>query len=411
MAIVEDQMKALKAEIAGIQISVAGLKSEMARGTEDFTDKGNLAFAGHQLKLEQVVMEAARKFSEVEQRLSKLHGEAEGAVVELRTRVTVLEEKGRPEGKGNGHRGYLPHKNTVPKTFGEKVEEWRQWREDVMDFFDEVNPGMKEFLEAVTAQEETVDELWIETQTSLYGKRVTADMVRVWRALKRMTAGETRKVITAVKVEDGFVAWQRLHQRYEPGLATCEGIVLAEFSAMVAKPARSPQETKMLITEMDRKMKAVDEVGVEVSESHAKSVLIGLLDPETCKHTAMSHGKKTSYEGLKKVVLEFANNTAGMDPMQIGRIDDAGLGQEGGFGVAEWPGGEWWQNGEQEEYAMALKGGGKGVKCYNCQGNGHLARNCPIKGKGKGKKGDQGGGWREGKGAYNYQGTYEPMAH
>ena len=136
---------------------------------------------------------------------------------------------------------------------------------------------------------------------------------------------------------------------------------------MVAKPAKSPQETKLLITEMDRKMKAVDEVGVEVSESHAKSVLIGLLDPETRKHTTLKR-KKTSYEGRKKVVLEFANNTARVDPMQIGRVDDAGLEQEGGFGVGEWPSGEWWQNGEQEEYAMALKAGGKGVKCYNCQG-------------------------------------------
>ena len=120
---VEDQIKALKAEIAGIQISVAGLKNEMDKGTEDLTDKANLAFAGHQVKLEQVVMEASRKFSEVEQRLSKLHGEAEGAVVELRNRVTVLEEKGRPEGKCNGYGGYLPHRSTVPQRFREKVEE------------------------------------------------------------------------------------------------------------------------------------------------------------------------------------------------------------------------------------------------------------------------------------------------
>ena len=60
---VEDQMKALQAEIAGIQISVAGLKNQMEKGTEDLTDKANLAFAGHQVKLEQVVMEAARMFS------------------------------------------------------------------------------------------------------------------------------------------------------------------------------------------------------------------------------------------------------------------------------------------------------------------------------------------------------------
>ena len=126
--------------------------------------------------------------------------------MELRTRVTVLEDKGRPEGKGNRYGGYLPHKNTVPKTLGEKVEDWRQWREDVMDFFDEATPGMKEFLEAVAAREETVDEFWITTQTSLYGKKVTMDAVKIWRALKQMTTGEAKKVSIAVKAEDGFVA-------------------------------------------------------------------------------------------------------------------------------------------------------------------------------------------------------------
>ena len=70
-------------------------------------------------------------------------------------------------------------------------------------------------------------------------------------------------------------------------------------------------------------MKIAEEVtGEVIHESHAKSVLIGIIDPLTRQHTAMHQGGKTSYEDFKKIVLEFANNTAGPDAMQIGRVGE-----------------------------------------------------------------------------------------
>ena len=57
---------------------------------------------------------------------------------------------------------------------------------------------------------------------------------------------------------------------------------MAQFSGMVARLAKSPGETIALLTEMDRKMKLVEDVtGEEVSEMHARSVLVGILDPVT----------------------------------------------------------------------------------------------------------------------------------
>ena len=74
-----------------------------------------------------------------------------------------------------------------------------------------------------------------------------------------------------------------------------------EFSGMVARPAKNPEETRNLITEMERKRKMVEDVtGEDVSENHAKSVLVGILDPTTRQHTAMYHGSKASCEQLKK---------------------------------------------------------------------------------------------------------------
>ena len=78
----------------------------------------------------------------------------------------------------------------------------------------------------------------------------------------------------SIKEEDGFRAWQRLKQRLEPG---------------VTRPAKSPGETTAQLTEMDRKMKLVEDVtGEEVSEMQAWSVLVGNLDLVTRQHTAVA---------------------------------------------------------------------------------------------------------------------------
>ena len=78
-------------------------------------------------------------------------------------------------------------------------------------------------------------------------------------------------MINSVKDEDGFRAWLKLIARFEPGLAVKQGMVLADFSGMILKPAKNTGETKSLITEMERKMKIIDEVSNEpLSDSHAR---------------------------------------------------------------------------------------------------------------------------------------------
>ena len=82
---------------------------------------------------------------------------------------------------------------------------------------------------------------------------------------------------------------------------------MIEFSSMVAKPAKSPGELLSLITEMDRRMKMLEDVtGEPVPAMMAKAVLIGILDPITRQHTATVHALQ--YDKLKPTVMEFASN-------------------------------------------------------------------------------------------------------
>jgi hypothetical protein len=110
----------------------------------------------------------------------------------------------------------------------------------------------------------------------------------------------------------------------------------------------------------------------------------------TRQHKAMNHSSE--YDNLKKVVLEFANNATSSyvdkDAMQIGQIGAQAEGQGGQWEHREdgEEGKGWGHHYEGGFHALGGKGGG-GRQCYNCHGYGHLARDCPSKGKNKVKVG------------------------
>ena len=142
---------------------------------------------------------------------------------------------------------------------------------------------------------------------------------------------------------------------------------------MVTRPAKSPGETSALLTEMDRKMKLVEDVtGEEVSEMHVRSSLVGILDSVTRQHTAMNHSK--FYKAFKKIVQEFANNsTTGQEAMHIGRIEAGATAP-----TTAWP--PWVAETSEDSWQEcdAINAMGS-QQCSICKGYGHV----PPEGKGK----------------------------
>ncbi len=86
---------------------------------------------------------------------------------------------------------------------------------------------MKDFLEEVSKQTDEISEVWIQERRGTYGTKVVDDAVEVWRTLKALTEGEARKVVNSVRNENGYHVWQKLHLRFERGLAARQGMVLA----------------------------------------------------------------------------------------------------------------------------------------------------------------------------------------
>jgi hypothetical protein len=125
----------------------------------------------------------------------------EEANIALEGRVKDVEVGARTStlrGRGTEHpnEGYIPPKMLMPKTFSDKPEDWRAWKEDVLDWIDSVNPGVKDVLEEISKWEEW-DEFDLVDLLKEKSDRVRNDKTQLWRALKRVTDGESRSVVRA----------------------------------------------------------------------------------------------------------------------------------------------------------------------------------------------------------------------
>ena len=152
------------------------------------------------------------------------------AVTNLQQRVVHL---GSNSSGAYTNKGYLPEKSMIPKNFTDKADEWRSWQVEVADFVDTTAPGMKKVLAEIDQETEVIDDLWRRARETKYGE-VMEGHTNLSRLLRRMTGGESKKVVMSIKDEDG-------------GLAARQGIVMAELSGMVARPAKSPGENYCIV--------------------------------------------------------------------------------------------------------------------------------------------------------------------
>ena len=382
---------------ADMQKFAAGLNAQKIGLTEDL----NSEFDAHKLALAQVVNAAREEFGNLQSNITSLHSKTAQTFAEVRDKVEQMEkqldEKATDRNTGSNSHGFLPVKSMVPPVFGGSEDKWRSWQDDVSDYIDSQKAGLKVVMKAAEKSVDPISDLWMAEQTIQSGIGVEKHKANLYRALKQLTSGEARTVVQGVRGEDGFEAWRSLHQRFGPSVAARQGKVMHELSQMVTKPAKSPAETRSLVTELERRIRTAEEItGDVLGDAHGKSILAAILDPITRAHTSAYQGSATGYQDFKRVVLEFANNTAdtgakansGAEPMQLGQCGES---------ARPWvsvvtSGGEEAAAEEDWERVGDLAAVSAHTQCYNCGGFGHVALKCSSPKGGKGGKPGKGGG-------------------
>ena len=241
----------------------------------------------------------------------------------------------------------MPQKSTIPKNFTDNADEWRSWQEGVADYADTMTPGMKKVLAEVDQEADVIDGLWRDARETKYGK-VMEEHTNLWRLLRRITEGESKKVATSQEPLRNCCIVDRDGPRDEVGGQSDRG--------------GSQRDARAVSTGGDP----------------------GSCDPPTHRHEPFE-------VILKKIAQDFANNsTTSQGAMQIGRDGAGATAPTTAWppSVAETLGGSWEECGAIN--AMGAQ------QCWTCKGYGHVSRDCPnVKGKGKDNFGKGTYQWQE----------------
>ena len=103
--------------------------------------------------------------------MQAIHGNAAAAFDEMGKRIDGIEKTKAGQN--------IPIKNLIPKEYKYHGDGWRHWQDDLLDFLDCSNAGMRSFLKDVEAQTEEHKDEWMQMMKDKYGAKVTEDSVQV----------------------------------------------------------------------------------------------------------------------------------------------------------------------------------------------------------------------------------------
>ena len=286
-------------------------------------------------------------------------------------------------------------------------EKWREWS---FDFKIAVNAQCGKMGYAMGMAEEgivhrtgelTISELvQRDTRGKEEGKYVGIEDTggELYQQLIMMTEGEAKMLVKSVEERDGYKAWARLYAKYNK--RTLARLMRVHKECMYPEKVRELGRLTAAILAWEEKWKTM------LTECPANTNIPALwrmaafleMCPKEIKEQVYLRIDEIGedYEVLKAKVIGWVSNKVeqergGPVPMDIG---DLRRRKDGEDEYEE----QYWEEHEVDE----VDGGN--YQCRKCGGHGHFARECPSKGKGKGKSWDKGKGkgFYEGKGKGGY---------
>ena len=260
--------------------------------------------------------------------LQILYNEVKHELNGMKAQMNSLQQESPTSDRKPGKHGpsIVPLKELKPSTFDGTAEKWRQWIDEVKDYAEACHPGARSILEKVERlRSEDADEYWLLKQEETQGFNAKGFINDIFLLLKTYTtaASTARSVVMNTRSGYGTLAWQNLFRHFQPALAAREATAYADVMGMISKRAKTLSEMRKLMVELEDKVRICRELcGLEVEKHTLRSVLVGMLDPETRRHTVSEQGMDSSYEVLKDAVLRHINHNDNSTAMDIGALQE-----------------------------------------------------------------------------------------
>ena len=282
-------------------------------------------------------------------------------------------------------------------THGEAL--WSTWAWSFKNAMGTASMELKDIMDKLEGldRDEGIDELIIRDPP--FADRIGLRKLNyeMYEVLAMLTDGEAQLIVKAVQQNDGLLAWQKLFRHYNR--RTLARTLREHREVMYPKQQKGMAGLISAIMEWEEKWRTMAKnlkVGAIIPELWKVAAFLELCPPDVqdfIYQTIDIYGG--SYEITKQKVVSWTSNkvassSGGAVPMDVGGIKT-----------------EKWEY-EEEYEEVDVDAVGNPMQCFNCQGWGHAARNCPSakgsNGQGKGDygKGDcnKGGAKAKGKGDY-----------
>jgi hypothetical protein len=234
--------------------------------------------------------ELSRAFAQVEEEIRALQGKnaaleasSQSAFSSVRQRIEGIEESLRDRGRGHGDEGGKGGRSLIhPKMLNPAVlsqsDHWRKWKGDIEEYCEHIHRGMKDIMDQSTKADGDIEEQWFNDTDDCWWEYSD----QLWSLLRRFTEGEARRVVMSVAHNNGWNAWRKLHQNFEPSIIIREAHAMAQFSGMVSRRAKNPSETRAMMLELEERAQRIEEMTEQAPEErHTMSIIMGILDIET----------------------------------------------------------------------------------------------------------------------------------
>ena len=184
----------------------------------------------------------------------------------------------------------------------DKVEEWKDWKEYLEEFWELHHPGAKTALREMV---QTGDTKFMEY---FLGPQASESRATMHALLRSLTVGEAKKITSGYEVSEVCDSWKALCKHYEPVMAVQKHQALEYYLAIAKRAAKSPDETKKAMVVLDeRRRHAIKPMGPAAVYLIQKHILESILDPET-KRVCYDH-MSLDYEQFKTKIIDYLTAT------------------------------------------------------------------------------------------------------